>query len=213
MTETNSGGKQKLVVDREKTVPFLLRMFYRLNHHHRVDDFTPEHLPTEDEVQIYTWKDATLKEISNLIKEVVQDANRPNAKLSFKLVYIDNLRGKYAFKELGTIHNVTSSEHDEINLDDARFVIGDFLDVAIYFGPPPRPIERRSSVLRDRNRERDRGGRNYRGIGNDRDRDRDRERDRERDRGDRDRDRNGMRIERDRRDERRDNRSFRDRRR
>jgi len=55
MTETNSGGKQKLVVDREKTVPFLLRMFYRLNHHHRVDDFTPEHLPTEDEVQIYTW--------------------------------------------------------------------------------------------------------------------------------------------------------------
>jgi len=81
-----------------------------------------------------------LKEISNLIKEVVQDANRPNAKLSFKLVYIDNLRGKYAFKELGTIHNVTSSEHDEINLDDARFVIGDFLDVAIYFGPPPRPF-------------------------------------------------------------------------
>ncbi|CAG8651887.1 3206_t:CDS:2 [Funneliformis caledonium] len=142
MAEANSGGKPKLVIDREKTVPFLLRMFYR------IDDFTPEHLPTEDEVQIYTWKDATLKEISNLIKEVVQDANRPNARLSFKLVYIDNLRGKYAFKELGTIHNVTSSttpEQEGINLDDARFVIGDFIDVAIFFGPPPRTVERRGS--------------------------------------------------------------------
>ena len=152
---------------------------------------------------------------------MVQDANRPNAKLSFKLVYIDNLRGKYAFKELGTIHNVTPSEYDEINLDDARFVIGDFLDVAVFFGPPPRTIERRSSVLRDRNRERerDRSGRNYRAIGgNDRDRDRERERERERDRErererDRDRDRNGMRVDRDRRDDRRDNRNFRDRRR
>ncbi|CAJ0758928.1 20386_t:CDS:2, partial [Entrophospora sp. SA101] len=67
------------------TVPFLLRMFCRPSYHHRPDDYTPERLPIDDEVQIYTWKDATLKEIANLIKEVNQDANRPNARLSFNL--------------------------------------------------------------------------------------------------------------------------------
>ncbi|CAG8441618.1 16405_t:CDS:2 [Acaulospora morrowiae] len=153
-TRITAGGKDKLVVDREKTVPFLLRMFWRQGNHHRPDDYTPEHLPTENEVQIYTWKDATLKEIANLFREVNGEANQPNARLSFKLVYVDNLRGKYTFKDLGMVHNLTSSSEDGTNLDDARFVIGDFLDVAIFYGPPPRSIERRNSLARDRNRDR-----------------------------------------------------------
>ncbi|CAG8655137.1 881_t:CDS:2 [Acaulospora morrowiae] len=132
-TRITAGGKDKLVVDREKTVPFLLRMFWRQGNHHRPDDYTPEHLPTENEVQIYTWKDATLKEIANLFREVNAEANQPNARLSFKLVYVDNLRGKYTFKDLGIVHNLTSSSEDGTNLDDARFVIGDFLDVAIFY--------------------------------------------------------------------------------
>ncbi|RHZ75012.1 hypothetical protein Glove_218g12 [Diversispora epigaea] len=221
-TTTTVVGKNKLVVDREKTVPFLLRIFWRQGHHHRPDDYTPEHLPTENEVQIYTWKDATLKEIANLFREVNAEANKPNARLSFKLVYLDNLRGKYVLKDLGAVHNLSPSSDHDTNLDDARFVIGDFLDVAIFHGAPPRSIERRNSLWRDRNRDRDRdrGGRNFRGIGNDRerernrDRDRDRDRDRERDRDrDRYRDRNGgLRADRDRRDDRRD-RNLRDRRR
>ncbi|CAG8602028.1 8714_t:CDS:2, partial [Racocetra fulgida] len=81
--------------------------------------------------------------IANLFKEVNFESTRPNARISFKLVYIDNLRGKYAFKDLGTVHNMTSTSDDDINLDDARFVIGDFLDVGVFHGAPPRAPERR----------------------------------------------------------------------
>jgi len=160
-----------------------------------------------------------LKEIANLIKKVNQDASRPNARLSFKLAYIDNLRGRYVFKELGVVHNSTSSTDDDKNLDDARFVIGDLLDVTVlYEALSDSDLERRES-LRDRDRDHDnsnryRGGgsgRNFRTrVDNNRDyRDWARNRDSERDH---DRDRNGSRRI-DRRDDRRDGgRSFRDRR-
>jgi hypothetical protein len=61
----------KPVIDREKTTPFLLRLFVRTGGFHRyvplggvlrrdvdfrIDDFeSPERIPVEDEVQIYTW--------------------------------------------------------------------------------------------------------------------------------------------------------------
>ncbi|CAG8590341.1 2681_t:CDS:2 [Gigaspora margarita] len=90
---------------------------------------------------------ATLKEIANLIKEVNFESTRSNARISFKLVYIDNLRGKYAFKDLGTVYNMTSTSDDDINLDDARFVIGDFLDVGVFHGVPPRVPERRAAFF------------------------------------------------------------------
>jgi histone deacetylase complex subunit SAP18 len=40
-------------------------------------------------VQIYTWPDATLKEIATLMKDVIPEASQPNAVLSFSLVYPD----------------------------------------------------------------------------------------------------------------------------
>nr|CAG8563662.1 11771_t:CDS:2 [Entrophospora candida] len=206
MTEQNTSisEKNKLIIDREKIAPFLLRVFCRPSYHHRLDDYTPEHLPIDDE-------------IANLIKKVNQDASRPNARLSFKLAYIDNLRGRYVFKELGVVHNSTSSTDDGKNLDDARFVIGDLLDVTVLYEALSDSVIERHESLRDRDRDHDnryRGGgsgRNFRTrVDNNRDyRDRARNRDSERDH---DRDRNGSRRI-DRRDDRRDGgRSFRDRR-
>ena len=43
--------------------------------------------PVEDEVQIYTWMDATLRELSDLIKEVSPSARERNSQLSFAIVY------------------------------------------------------------------------------------------------------------------------------
>ncbi|CAG8484153.1 8524_t:CDS:2 [Paraglomus occultum] len=105
-TNTNTqakGSKAKVVVDREKTCPFLLRMFCKEAGHHSITDYSTERQPTEDEVQIYTWKDATLKELANLLKEINPEAQRMAARLSFKLVYQDNVRGRYVFKDLGMI--------------------------------------------------------------------------------------------------------------
>ncbi|KAG9291570.1 hypothetical protein G9A89_021989 [Geosiphon pyriformis] len=219
LTANPSGtGKAKIVVDREKTCPFLLRIFCQEGSHHGLDKYTIDEQPTNHEVQIYTWKDATLKEIANLIKQIKPDAQRLNARISFKLVYQDQLRNCYMFKDLGMVMNSRNTVEEDNNLDDARFVIGDFLDVAVFYGMPASRglIERRSSnTIRDQPRDR--------AIGRDRDsprvfrstlgrdtrerggRDRDRERDR---------DRNGVRnVERDRDRGGRDGRSFRERRR
>jgi hypothetical protein len=57
----------KPAIDREKTTPFLLRLFIRTGGFHRyrplsrptnsrLEEFeTPDRIPVDDEVQIYTW--------------------------------------------------------------------------------------------------------------------------------------------------------------
>jgi hypothetical protein len=62
--------------------------------------------------------------------------------MSFKLVYFDNMRRRYVFKDLGVVTSAHPTAEEQRSLDDARFVIGDFLDVAIFYGPSS---ERRSS--------------------------------------------------------------------
>ncbi|XP_060674252.1 uncharacterized protein LOC107430153 isoform X2 [Ziziphus jujuba] len=53
-------------VDREKTCPLLLRVFTKLGGHHSEEDFAVRGKEPKDEVQIYTWKDATLRELTDL---------------------------------------------------------------------------------------------------------------------------------------------------
>ncbi|CAG8490882.1 6878_t:CDS:2 [Ambispora gerdemannii] len=155
-----SPGKSKLIIDREKTCPFLLRIFCQEGAHHKIEKYTNDEQPVQDEVQIYTWKDATLKELANLIKSIKPEAQRINARISFKLVYQDQLRNCYMFKYLGLVMNSRSTVEENTNLDDARFVIGDFLDVAVFYGiappPPQRSLERRSRGGRDARERRDR---------------------------------------------------------
>lgn len=47
--------RQRLVIDREKTCPMLLRMFCREHGHHHPEDFGRERQPTDDELIVYTW--------------------------------------------------------------------------------------------------------------------------------------------------------------
>jgi hypothetical protein len=96
-----------------------------------VEEFELDRLPEEDEVQIYTWKDATLKELSSLIKEVYPQSRHKEVKFSFRLIYTD-LRGKFVGKELGITFNNRRGKDDEKSLEDARFVVGDYMDVAIF---------------------------------------------------------------------------------
>ncbi|PQP99949.1 histone deacetylase complex subunit SAP18-like [Prunus yedoensis var. nudiflora] len=57
--------------------------------HHNNEDFVVRGKEPKDEVQIYTWKDATLRELTDLVKEIAPEARRRNAKLSFAFVYPD----------------------------------------------------------------------------------------------------------------------------
>ncbi|KVH89160.1 Sin3 associated polypeptide p18 [Cynara cardunculus var. scolymus] len=107
-------------VDREKTCPLLLRVFTKIGGHHSQADFAVRGKEPKDEVQIYTWMDATLRELTDLVKEVAPEARRRDALLSFAFVgktfsYPNARRPDDGSKALGSL----------------SFEIGDYLDVAI----------------------------------------------------------------------------------
>jgi len=125
-------------IDREKTCPLLLRVFCSTGRHNSLQDFSNGQVPG-NELQIYTWMDATLKELSSLVKEVNPDARRPGTVFDFSLVYPDmrprDYRG-YRSRSIGTTvsHQKTMDENKSLAL--VRFCIGDYLDIAIT--PPSR---------------------------------------------------------------------------
>ncbi|XP_038993196.1 histone deacetylase complex subunit SAP18-like [Hibiscus syriacus] len=84
-------------VDREKTCPLLLRVFTKVGGHHSKEDFAVRGKEPKDEVQIYTWKDATLRELTDLA-EVAPAARRRDARLSFVFVYPDK-NGRFVVRE------------------------------------------------------------------------------------------------------------------
>lgn len=100
--------------------------------HHSREDFAVRGKEPKDEVQIYTWKDATLRELTDLVKEVAPAARRRDARLSFAFVYPDK-NGRFMVREVGK----TFSYEGRRQLDDGKmlaelgFEIGDYLDVAI----------------------------------------------------------------------------------
>ncbi len=77
-------------------------------------------------------KDATLREITDLIKEVNNQARNRNARLSFTLVYPDKL-GKSVMRDMGIVFGNPryGNKDDNKTLDELRFEIGDFIDVSI----------------------------------------------------------------------------------
>jgi histone deacetylase complex subunit SAP18 len=118
------------------------------------------HLPSH--LQIYTWMSCTLKELALLLTQALPSILPDPAigtRLSFRLVYPDlhasrggggrlesEGRGRYLSKEMGSV--VVGAPEYEDNaggvrlegedadktLEDARFVIGDFIDCAVF--PP-----------------------------------------------------------------------------
>uniref|UniRef100_A0A7N1A4Z7 18 kDa Sin3-associated polypeptide n=1 Tax=Kalanchoe fedtschenkoi TaxID=63787 RepID=A0A7N1A4Z7_KALFE len=120
-------------IDREKTCPLLLRVFTKVGGHHTTEDFAVRGKEPKDEVQIYTWKDATLRELTDLVKEVSPAARRRDAKLSFAFVYPDK-RGRFVVREVGQTLSYSNGKRmldDGKALADLSFMIGDYLDVAI----------------------------------------------------------------------------------
>ncbi|XP_002162376.1 histone deacetylase complex subunit SAP18 isoform X1 [Hydra vulgaris] len=131
-----------LKIDREKTCPLLLRVFCNIGGHHKIEDFASGKTPS-NELQIYTWKDATLKELMNLVKEVNPEARRDGTYFDFAIVYPNFSRGGYNLKDIGTTCSGQSCPDDNATLHSKKFRIGDFLDIAILLRPRR---ERRDSM-------------------------------------------------------------------
>jgi hypothetical protein len=83
--------------------------------------------------QIYTWPDATLGELADLVRAVPPARDRPGARLSFSLVYPDR-NGKATLRPIGTVFAKPVSrggEDERKTLHSVRFQTGDYLDVGI----------------------------------------------------------------------------------
>ncbi|KAK9804922.1 hypothetical protein WJX72_012184 [[Myrmecia] bisecta] len=118
-------------VDREKTCPLLLRVFTKLGGHHRLEDYQHRGQEPADETQIYTWMDASLSELTDLVKEVMPAARRPNARLDFAFVYPDR-KGRNVMRQVGSTNSTRVGGDDAKTLRSLNFQTGDYLDVAIY---------------------------------------------------------------------------------
>jgi hypothetical protein len=88
-------------IDRTKTCPFLLRCFWKLNQNNLSSDYrhVSKGMYPNQEVQIYTWMNATLREITELLKDAVSHIKEKNIVLSFQVVYVDP-RGYFAMRKV-----------------------------------------------------------------------------------------------------------------
>ena len=125
-------------INREKSCPLLLRVFCRMGQHHDVREYARGNTPS-NELQIYTWMDATLKELSSLVKEVNPDARKKGTFFDVAVVYPDSRSPVYRLREIGSVCSGRRGADDNATLASKRFQIGDYIDVAITppRGPPP----------------------------------------------------------------------------
>ncbi|ATZ54209.1 hypothetical protein BCIN_10g02250 [Botrytis cinerea B05.10] len=161
-------------IDRNTTVPFHLKLFYKNGSFPRIEEFNPHgELPLH--VNISTWQSCTLRELSHLLATALPDILPDPAigtRLSYRLIFPDSRPAvsgpaRYVTKELGSVvigeggPGILPDEEEssivgegimagslmgepEKTLQDARFVIGDYVCCAILppmadggVAPPP----------------------------------------------------------------------------
>uniref|UniRef100_A0A1B6CX20 Histone deacetylase complex subunit SAP18 n=1 Tax=Clastoptera arizonana TaxID=38151 RepID=A0A1B6CX20_9HEMI len=129
-------------IDREKTCPLLLRVFCCIGQHNKAMEYRGGNVPA-NELQIYTWMDATLSELTGLVKEVNPEARKKGTIFDFSLVTPNVASHGYRFREIGTTVSGQKGSDDMKTLSHLRFNIGDYMDVCIV---PPNRIN--TSLLR-----------------------------------------------------------------
>ncbi|KAJ6232031.1 sap18 [Anaeramoeba flamelloides] len=120
---------RRLNIDREKTVPFLLRIYLSLEKHNPKSYY--EKVESHKDAQVHTWLDCTLGDLTEYLKTVSKHAKKENVKLDFNLVYKDRRTGDVRFKEAGyTYSSSNESLYHDKTLSELNFSIGDWIDVA-----------------------------------------------------------------------------------
>lgn len=99
-------------------------------YHYKISDYNKGNAP-QNELQIYTWRDATLNELALLVKEVNPEARRKGTKFTFALVYPDIRTPVYRMREIGATISGQKGPEDLKTLAQARFAIGDYMDISI----------------------------------------------------------------------------------
>lgn len=98
------------------------------------------------ELQLYTWKDTSLREIVDLVKDVCPEARTRASRLSLKLLHLGD-DGTYTAYDLGTLYNSRPGPDDRRTLLRSKFEIGDVVSIAIIpIGGPRNPNRHRLQV-------------------------------------------------------------------
>ena len=75
--------------------------------------------------------DATLKELTSLVKAVTTDARSKGTTFEFAIVYPDMRSQGYRMRDIGVTCTGRNGPDDFVTLSGKKFQVGDFLDVAI----------------------------------------------------------------------------------
>jgi len=75
-------------------------------------------------------RDATLREITTLIKGVHESARRRDARVHYAFIYPDT-RGRMIARRVGIVNTSRVGDDDNVTLHELNFQIGDFLEVTI----------------------------------------------------------------------------------
>lgn len=98
--------------------------------HHKPSEYSKGNTP-QNELQIYTWKDATLHELTQLVKEVNPEARRKGTKFNFAFVFPDTRQPIYRLRDVGFTMTGVKGLDDLKTLGQLRLNIGDYMDIAI----------------------------------------------------------------------------------
>jgi len=96
-----------LTQNRTEVPPFYLEVFYRMDgRHNRPYQFEPkEKSMLANKLELYFWRDSTLKEITQKITETIHfdEAKVPGTKFDFKMVWPDTRSGQYETRNIGRL--------------------------------------------------------------------------------------------------------------
>merc|ERR1712118_473596 len=110
-------GKKNPTIGRKWTAPFLVRVFINLGPHRQFGKrFRPQE--SKSELQVYLWMDATLRELTDLIKKDVPNGRRTQY-ISFRSVSMSNAWP--IVKHLGTLRYNTFGQDDSVTMRNLKF--------------------------------------------------------------------------------------------
>lgn len=118
----------------------MLRVFCSTGRHNSPVEYARGSVP-QNELQIYTWMDATLRELTSLVKEVNPETRRKGTYFDFAIVFPDMRSPTYRMREIGVTCSGQRGSEDNKTLTQAKFSIGNYLDISITPPnrmPPPR---------------------------------------------------------------------------
>ncbi|SCM24830.1 histone deacetylase complex subunit SAP18, putative [Plasmodium chabaudi chabaudi] len=120
------------IINREKTCPFLLRLFYKTNVEYiSIDDIDLNKSGVNNnELQIYAWIDITMREIVTLVKDFYKEGRKRNAQWIFNGYSCEKQKINFLSKVHSIKHNY---KEDNKTLLSLNYEIGDIILLSIMF--------------------------------------------------------------------------------